>query len=128
MGGESVKGFGTEWVEGGVRSGRCCRGCLLSECSIDACASASQVLVFSILLCIRSVQLHRNVQLHRFIAGMCSYIDSCGEHLTHIRTSVARAEALRPEPVYPPVERRGPHVAGHAKGTGTSPMSASIIA
>ena len=62
MGGESVKGFGTEWIEGGVKSGRCCRGCLLSEWSIDAYASASQVLVFSILLCIRSVQLHRNVQ------------------------------------------------------------------
>ena len=54
-GGESVKSFGAEWIEGGVKSGRCCRGCLLSECSIDACASASQVLVFSILLCIRSV-------------------------------------------------------------------------
>ena len=46
MGGESVKGFGTEWIEGGVKSGRCCRGCLLSEWSIDAYASASQVLVF----------------------------------------------------------------------------------
>ena len=64
MGGESVKGFGTEWIEGGVKSGRCCRGCLLSEWSIDAYAPASQVLVlfFYIFLCIRSVQLHRNVQ------------------------------------------------------------------
>ena len=55
-----------------------------------------------------------------------SYIDSCGEHLTHIRSSVTRSEALRPEPVHPPVERAGLHVAGHAQGIGTSPMSGSI--
>ena len=51
MGGESVKGFGTEWIEGGMNSCRCCRGCLSSEWSNDAYASASQVVAFCFLSC-----------------------------------------------------------------------------